>query len=232
MKVLITSISIIIMFSLSSFKENPNSHLFPSISSYLRDAEKGFDKIPKDRKLKLKEVALYLKETLKQEKKANLVFICTHNSRRSHMGQLWAYAAAEYYGISGVSNFSGGTESTAFNERAVRALTKNGFAIKKVSEGTNPTYEVKYADNQQPITAFSKKYMDTPNPTSDFAAIMTCSQADKACPIVRGASARIAIPYEDPKEADGKPEETQVYNDRSKQIATEVLYIFSLLKSI
>lgn len=228
----LTIASSIILFALSSFKEKLESHLFPSIASYLRSAEKDFDKIPKDRKSKLKEVALYLKTTLRKEKKANLVFICTHNSRRSHMGQLWAYAAAEYYGIKGVSNFSGGTENTAFNERAVRALAKTGFVISKVSEGTNPAYEVKYSDNGPTITAFSKKYMDAPNPTADFAAIMTCSQADKACPIVRGASARIAIPYEDPKDADGKPDETKVYDERSKQIATEVLYIFSLVKSM
>ena len=222
----------ITLFSFLSFKSKRPSNLFPSISSYLKNAEKDFDKIPEDRKTKLKEVALFVRTKLTEEKKANLLFICTHNSRRSHMGQLWADAAAEYYGIKGVSNFSGGTESSAFNERAVKALVKTGFVITKVSEGTNPNYEVKYADNEPTITVFSKKYMDPPNPTSDFAAIMTCSQADKACPIVRGASARIAIPYEDPKDSDGKPNETEVYNERCKQIATEVLYIFSMVKSM
>jgi len=232
MKVLITSLSIIMMLSVSSFKEKAKSHLLPSISLYLQNAEKDFNKIPEDRKEKLKEVAEYVKTKLSEEQKANLLFICTHNSRRSHMGQLWAYAAAEYYGIKGVFNYSGGTEITAFNPRAVTALTKCGFVITKVSDTANPSYKVKYADNEPAITAFSKKYMDAPNPTSDFVAIMTCSQADKACPIVRGASERIAIPYDDPKEADGKPNETEVYNERCKQIATEVLYIFSLVKSM
>ena len=71
----------------------------------------------------------------------------------------------------------------------------------------------------------------TANPTSNFAAIMTCSHADKNCPIVQGASIKISTPYEDPKDADGKPNETEVYNERCKQIATEVLYAFSLVKS-
>ena len=146
------------------------------------------------------------------------------------MGQLWAYAAVEYYGIKGVSNFSGGTENTAFNERAIKALVKAGFEIEKVTEGTNPNYAVKYATNEPVVSAFSKVYKDAPNPTSDFAAIMTCSQADEACPIVMGASARFVIPYEDPKKADGLPNETEVYDERCKQIATEVLYIFSLVK--
>jgi protein-tyrosine phosphatase/arsenate reductase len=147
------------------------------------------------------------------------------------MAQLWAYAAAEYYGVKGVANFSGGTENTAFNERAVKALTDAGFAITKKTTGTNPAYEVKYAEGTPAVTAFSKKYMDSPNPVSNFAAIMTCSHADKNCPIVSGASIKIAIAYEDPKEADGKPNETAVYAERSKQIATEILYVFSLVKA-
>ena len=230
MKQLTFLFSSIAMLSLLSFKEKKPSKLYPTIASYLQNAEKNFNDIPKERKAKLKEIALYLQPKIREGKKANLVFICTHNSRRSHMGQLWAYAAAEYYGIKGVSNFSGGTENTAFNERAVRVLVKAGFDITKVTEGTNPIYAVKYADSEPVVSAFSKVYKDAPNPTADFAAIMTCSQADEACPIVVGASARFAIPYEDPKKADGQPNETEVYNERCKQIATEVLYIFSFVK--
>jgi protein-tyrosine-phosphatase len=229
------SMALLCAFSLvllSSFTKNekPPVQLYPAIVSYLKTAEKDFDKIPEERKIQLKKIALYLQTKLSAEKKASLVFICTHNSRRSHMGQLWANAAAKYYGINGVENFSGGLEITAFNERSVRALTKAGFQIAKISEGTNPNYEVSYATNTPAVKAFSKKYMDTPNPNSNFAAIMTCSHADKNCPIVQGASIKIAIPYEDPKEADGKPNETEVYNERCKQIATEVLYAFSLVK--
>ena len=222
------------LISLLSFtqKEKSPGKLYPGITSYLQSVEKEFDKIPEERKTQLKKIALYLKTKLSSEKKASLVFICTHNSRRSHMAQLWAYAAAEYYGIKGVSNFSGGLEVTACNERTVKALTKAGFVITKKTDGTNPNYEVKYADGAPAVLAFSKKYMDTPNPTSNFAAVMTCSHADKNCPIVQGASIKIATPYEDPKEADGKPNETEVYNERCKQIATEVMYTFSLLKSM
>ncbi|MBY0481488.1 MAG: hypothetical protein K2Q21_09040 [Chitinophagaceae bacterium] len=222
----------VILISLCSFNVNDKvpTKLYPSITTYLKAVEKDFDKIPEERKIQLKKIALYLQTKLGAEKKAGLVFICTHNSRRSHMAQLWAYAAAEYYGVTGVENYSGGLETTAFNERSVRALTKAGFQIAKKTEGTNPIYEVSYAKDAPVVKAFSKKYMDAPNPTSNFAAIMTCSHADKNCPIVQGASIKIAIPYEDPKDADGKPNETEVYNERCKQIATEVLYAFSLVK--
>jgi len=199
------------------------------LKDYIENAIKDFDKIPADRKDQLKKIALYVQSELKAEKKANLIFICTHNSRRSHMGQLWAYAAANYYGIKGISSFSGGTETTAFHPNAIKALTKAGFSITKKVEGTNPTYEAKYATDEPAVTLFSKKYMDAPNPTTNFAAIMTCAHADETCPIVQGAAVKIAIPYQDPKEADGKPNQDEVYNERCKQIATEILYVFSLM---
>lgn len=199
------------------------------LKDYIEHAIKDFDKIPTDRKDQLKKIALYIQTELKAEKKANLIFICTHNSRRSHMGQLWAYAAANYYGIKGIASFSGGTETTAFHPNAIKSLTKAGFLITKKAEGTNPKYDVKYANDELAVTLFSKKYMDAPNPTSRFAAIMTCSQADEACPLVQGASIKIAIPYEDPKKADGKPNQDEVYDERCKQIATEILYVFSLM---
>jgi hypothetical protein len=56
---------------------------------------------------------------------------------------------------------------------------------------------------------------------------MTCSEADKNCPVVRGAAVRVALPYEDPKVADGTPAEAARYDERSRQIATEMFYLFS-----
>jgi arsenate reductase len=234
MKQVINFFLFIFLFTAVVLKANSTApiKLYPTLQSYLQNAEKGFSSIPEDRKIQLKKIALFLKTKLSSEKKASLVFICTHNSRRSHMGELFADAAAQYYGIQGVSNYSGGLEVTAFNERSVRALSKAGFVITKKTDGSNPNYESKYAENIPAIKTFSKKYMDAPNPTSNFGAIMTCSHADKNCPIVQGASIKIAIPYEDPKEADGKPNETEVYNERCKQIATEILYAFSLVKSM
>lgn len=233
MKVFIIPITGILLLTASSFiiKEKSREMLYHTLNSYLQNVEKDFNKIPEDRKIELKKIASFVSTHLGSEKKANLIFICTHNSRRSHMAQLFAYAAAAYYGIEGVNNYSGGLEVTAFNPRAVAALTKAGFLITKKTEDTNPVYETKFGDNLPAITSFSKKYKDPPNPTSNFAAIMTCSHADKDCPIVFGASLKIATPYEYPKDADGARNETEVYNERCKQIATEVLYIFSLVKA-
>jgi hypothetical protein len=126
-----------------------------------------------------------------------------------------------------VESYSGGTESTAFNERSVAAVKRAGFQVLKTTEGANPIYYVKYDENGKEIVAFSKKYDDTANPQKDFCAIMTCNSADQACPVVFGASLRVATQYEDPKAFDDTTEEAKMYDERCKQIATETLYLFS-----
>lgn len=232
MKPIIVLVGFFLLCSFLPKRHTMDNNLTPVLNEYIESAIKDFDKIPADRKEHLKKIALFVHTKLGEEKKANLIFICTHNSRRSHMGQLWAYAAASYYGVKGISSYSGGTEATTFNPNAIKALIAAGFSITKQSEGSNPKYDVKYATDEPAVTLFSKKYMDAPNPTTNFAAIMTCTHADETCPIVQGANTKIAIPYEDPKKADGKPNQDEVYNERCKQIATEILYAFSLLKDM
>ena len=230
MKTLLSILLLSIIFIASSFVLNKVTKVYPDLNKYINASVKDFDKIPEDRKAQLNKVAIYVKSKLSAEKKVDLIFICTHNSRRSHMSQIWAKTAAEYYGVGGITTYSGGTEASAFNPRAVIALTKTGFRITKTSEDKNPIYEIQYADNSPALKAFSKKYSDEPNPKTNFLAVLTCSQADQACPIVNGASERVAIPYEDPKIFDGKPEEESMYDQRCRQISTEMLYIFSLVK--
>ena len=154
-----------------------------------------------------------------------LNFICTHNSRRSHLSQIWAQTAAHHRGIK-VETFSGGTEATAFNPNAVAAMERAGFNIINPG-GDNPRYEVSFSDEAPPMICYSKKFDEDPNPKKDFAAIMTCSEADEACPVVFGTDQRIKLFYEDPKIADGTPQEAATYDERCRQIATEMLYVFS-----
>ncbi|MDH5610142.1 MAG: protein-tyrosine-phosphatase [Cyclobacteriaceae bacterium] len=160
----------------------------------------------------------------KNEGKASLVFICTHNSRRSHFGQIWAQLAAWYFGKDAITTFSGGTEATAFNPRAVAALRRAGFRI-EAAAGDNPLYRISGGDELPVITAFSKIYDDAANPSNGFVAIMTCSEADHDCPVVQGARIKIPLHYRDPKEADGTPEESSRYDERCFQIATEMAWI-------
>lgn len=147
------------------------------------------------------------------------------------MAQLWAQAAAHYYGVPDVQCYSGGTEATAFNLRAVKTMQEAGFKILMVKTGENPVYEVFFAEDVNPVTAFSKKYDDPFNHNKDFAAVMTCSHADETCPLVPGAAARIALTYNDPKEFDNSPQEASIYKERVEQIGTEILFAFSQVRT-
>ncbi|MFT5619082.1 MAG: arsenate reductase [Arenicella sp.] len=187
----------------------------------------GFSELPENRKAILQEFI----DSIQQEKKAgepvNLNFICTHNSRRSHLAQVWAQTMARFYGLEAVSCYSGGTEATALFPKIAETLENSGFEISKISEEENPVYAIKFDENRQPVIGFSKKYNHPFNPKSDFIAIMTCSHADENCPLVLGAKQRIPITYQDPKISDGTSEQGKIYAERSRQIAMEMKYVFS-----
>ena len=202
-------------------------NLISGVQSYMMDIEQAFDGIPDERKNQLEEIAAYVKEKTDANKNVPMTYICTHNSRRSHMSQVWAQTAAHYYQIPNVQCYSGGTEATAFNPRAVKAMKKAGFTIERTEDTTNPIYLVSYSKEAEPLKCFSKRFEDDFNPQKGFAAIMTCSQADEACPFVPGAEVRFSIPYEDPKVADNTPAEEAKYDERCRQIATEMFYLFS-----
>lgn len=168
------------------------------------------------------------KVTSNQEIRIN--FICTHNSRRSHLAQVWAQTMAFHFNIHNVYCYSGGTEATALFPKVAETLANQGFQIQQLNETNNPVYAIKFDKNQHPIIVFSKSYFDEFNPETDFTAIMTCSQADSGCPFISGAEKRISITFDDPKEFDGTAIMNQKYAERSLQIASEMFYVFSKIK--
>jgi hypothetical protein len=143
------------------------------------------------------------------------------------MSQIWSQTAAYYYGLDNIHAFSGGTEATACNCRTVAAMRRAGFDIQDATTGDNPVYLVRYAEDRPPIRAYSKLYNGDGNPKNEFIALMTCSVADKSCPIVQGAVGRYAIHYVDPRLCDDLPTETAAYNERCREIAREMFFIMS-----
>jgi arsenate reductase (thioredoxin) len=211
---------------MSTTPNKTRSDLQPTVEKLVSE----FSQIPEERKMMIRQLTDYVNTRSQSGQKILLNFICTHNSRRSHISQIWAQTAAYYYGIRNVETFSGGTEATAFNPRAVTAMKQAGFDISTIKDGNNPVYKVKYSADAPALTVFSKKYDDDFNPKKDFAAIMTCSHADENCPLVQGASARIALTYNDPKDFDGTPLESAKYSERVHEIGREILYAFSQVK--
>ena len=187
--------------------------------------------VDEERKSILQPLVDFVQQKVDSRQEVNLNFICTHNSRRSHLAQVWAQVASVRFNIPNVHCYSGGTEETALFPKVVETLSNQGFGIFKIAGGINPVYAITYSENALPIIGFSKKYDSPFNPVSAFAAVMTCSQADGGCPFIAGAEKRIPITFEDPKIADDTPRQAQVYAERSLQIAAEMCYVFSRIKN-
>lgn len=204
--------------------------LHPILYETVRKLVNEFDKISPERKSILREFAKFIKNKAEANQRIELVFICTHNSRRSHISQIWAQTAAAYYGVSNVKSYSGGTETTAFNPRAVKAMERVGFEIEQDGNIDNPIYRVSFNFDRDPVVAYSKRYDDHSNPKGNFAAILTCSHADENCPVIFGMERRFALPYDDPKDFDGTTVESEKYLQRAMEIGRELLFAFSLVK--
>lgn len=200
------------------------NNINPNIEAVI--ASLNIDSVSEERKTVLDPLTAFIQKKVDAKQPVYINMICTHNSRRSHLSQVWAQTISRYLGVDNVFCYSGGTEATAMAPRVGKTLEAQGFEINTLSEGKNPVYAVKYDSNSMPIICFSKRYDDDFNAKSDFAAIMTCSQADGGCPFVVGCEERLAITFEDPKAFDGTDLEIEKYKERSIQIATEMLYVF------
>ncbi len=196
------------------------------IKSLCESLSTQFDSIPEKRKEILAKITDYIQQRKDSNKPISLVYICTHNARRSFFGQIWAQTAASFYGINNCTTYSGGMEVTRCHPNAIKALQNQGFEAHSGSDSTNPLYEINYGGNDN-LLCFSKLFNDSKNPTQDFAAIMVCSDAETNCPYIPEAALRISTTYDDPKEFDGTPLEKEKYLERANQIALECLYVFS-----
>jgi len=202
--------------------------LYSKITSACQQFGQEYHLIAEERKTQLQRLSDYIFRKIQNKQSIKLVVVCTHNSRRSHMGQLWLAVGGDYFQLPDIQTFSGGTEATAFNSRAVKALQNIGFDIQTKNINTdNPIYTISWEKDMLPYPTFSKKYENTPNPTKDFAAIMVCTQADEGCPLVQGCDFRIALPFDDPKAFDDTPLEAAKYEERALQIGREMLYILA-----
>lgn len=202
------------------------NRLFPSLAFKVETLLSLLDDIPNSRKELLSVLVSEMWARRSAGEGLRLNFICTHNSRRSQLGQVWAAVAAQVHGFALVETYSGGTEKTAFNPRAIEALRHAGFRIEAQNDDVeNPLYLVHFSDYAEPIRCFSKVYDAPENPAHGFIAVMTCGEADQNCPVIFGAK-RIPLLYDDPKVSDGTDSESAHYTECSDQIATELLWVF------
>lgn len=156
-------------------------------------------------------------------------FICTHNSRRSQLGQVWTFFASHYFDLN-ITPYSGGTEVTAFHRNTVKTLKDVGFSfnVKEFSH-QNPVYEVSFEGTDNSILGFSKTFDHNVN-KAPYIAVTTCDSADENCPFIAEAIHRFHLPYTDPKYADGTPEQDAAYLKTNGEVASEMYFIFERVK--
>ncbi len=228
MKYLTLTIILILTTQINMVAQNIN----PVLKKNIKSVEKQFDEINEERKKELTILADKIRQQINEQGSSNVTFVCTHNSRRSQLAELWLRAASEYYGLDNIASYSGGTEATAFNPRMVDAVLRFGFYLRRSKDAENPRYLASLdSKDRNNHTMFSKKYDDKFNPSKDFIAVMVCSQADAECPFVPGAYSRISLPYEDPKAFDGTDQETTAYDQKVEEIGREILFVGKILSN-
>ena len=202
--------------------------MFQNLSKTIKNISKI--SVSEERKEVLQPLVNFIQDKVNNNEEIRLNFICTHNSRRSHLSQIWAQTMAFQFGIRNVFCYSGGTEATTMFPKVGETLVNQGFEIQQLSENENPVYAIKFSDNESPIIGFSKTYFDAFNPKTNFGAIMTCNNADEGCPMVFGTEARFPIKYDDPKAFDDTEVMNEKYAERSLEIASEMYFVFSQIK--
>lgn len=170
----------------------------------------------------LEKIATTLFKIKSTQDELNVVFVCTHNSRRSHMAQVMFAAMVEHLEIDHTNSFSAGTEATEVHPLTISSLQEVGFDVVK-KDSTH-----KLTSGDMSLDLFSKKY-DHPSIKSPFVAIMVCDEADNSCPTLPQAVKRFSLPYKDPKSADGTEVEQKVYATTLYKIGEEMAILALLL---
>lgn len=193
------------------------------LNQKIKALEAEVEEISLQRKRILDQIITYIRKQQSNNQTVQLMFVCTHNSRRSQFGQIWALILADFYGVQ-LTAYSGGTEVTKVHPTVIDVFKRLGVDITPVDNEKNQKYRLSIGGVKYPI--YSKLYDDVRNPNKDFIAVMTCSEAVENCPYIHGCLNRIPLSYEDPKVYDGTEEEFDAYQKTSDKIMMELAYVF------
>jgi arsenate reductase (thioredoxin) len=198
--------------------------LYSAVEAYFRRARQESRDLPHVRQSNLRVCASILGRELRDRGRLDLMFICTHNSRRSQMSQLLAQALAHETGLR-LRAYSGGSEATAVSPAAARSLVRAGFVL----EGAE-RFRARYAEGHE-LALSSKRWDDPANPRDGFVTITNCARVEESCPSIPGSHTRLALLYDDPRRADETPEEATVYDATRDLIARELASLIGQLSA-
>lgn len=218
----------------------PRESLFPKVREHMARLGEEAEQIGAGHREGGDALAQWLAANYQPGKPLHVLAICTGNSRRSMFTASMGNFAAAYHGLAEITFRSAGTAPSAINSRTIRALNAIGVEIQPTGEeakrgpddAPNPKLLVRWgkAGSGLETVEFSKHYSDPSNAQQGFAAILVCSDADKECPIVRGAAKRIPLPFNDPKAFDGQPEEEAKYAERRDDIGRLMMLVMKQVR--
>ncbi|MHC5540464.1 low molecular weight phosphatase family protein [Singulisphaera rosea] len=224
--------------SVTNVVPESRGRLLPSVRGHADRLTTSFDMVDVEHRLAGRTLADWIAEHYRPGQPLHITVVCTGNSRRSILGATMGNVAAAYYGMPEVRFHSGGTAPTAFNGRTVEALKAIGVEIEPTGKDAprgdqqtaNPIYRVRWgtpsaAEPTYESIEYSKHYDDPANPQRGFAALMVCSEADSGCPIVKGATLRVSMPYLDPKIFDDGAYEAAKYAERRDDMGRLMLAV-------
>jgi arsenate reductase len=158
------------------------------------------------------------------------LFVCTHNSRRSQIAQVWAAFLSDLFHLD-LTHFSAGTEATACSTEMLKALKRAGFNVFKDDESPD-IYHIGWRGEETQMDVYSKAIQDIRLHDAGLVAIMVCDDAQEQCPVVPHALDRFALTYVDPGTSDDTDVSTSAYDLACRMIGNELLYLFSKVQEL
>ena len=145
----------------------------------------------------LQTIAKSIIQLISEKRKINLNFICTHNSRRSQLAQVWSSYASSYFKLNKIESFSGGTEVSAFFRNTVKTLQEVGFIFQLIEfSHQNPYYSISSHQHVKPIIGFSKLVEHEINKKRyDDSELYCCSGIGGYCVIISPTNSTILASF-------------------------------------
>jgi len=186
--------------------------------------------ISEERLLELDNLAELTLNTINKHGQAELLFVCTHNSRRSQIAELLCFAILNYFKVEEIDCLSAGTEQTHVNKRIIKAMRSAGFGIETSGFGDHIKYDL-ITENAMVKVLYSKTLDHILRKGPSMITVMVCDDADQNCPYVPD-TIRFSLNYTDPKFSDDSPEEPHVYADKVDEIGRELTHLVSSIVAL
>lgn len=201
--------------------------MYNNLKISIEDWNLPFNSFSKKRLKILDQLMVYLKELVAKKLELNVIFVCTHNSRRSQFAQFWLDTFLHNFGIENYNIFSAGTVETEVHKNVISVIEHYGFTVTKDSEINNKKYKIALGKGYE-INLFSKEITSVLEAgLGSFVLIFVCDSAYENCPFVIENQKHFSLTFEDPGRYDEDLNALEYYQKCAYKIAAEMHYLAS-----